>query len=78
MALRKIEVQRKNGEFEDIGTLRYIFAGDVFRMFEPTGEPVVHTDGRTVFLAISEPYYSVDHNEWVVDIDSLYNENNLH
>jgi hypothetical protein len=54
MDQRKIEVN-KNGEWISIpfGELK---SGDIFRMFENTGEPVIGDKDDTVFTAISNPY----------------------
>ena len=45
--------------------------GDTFRMFEPTGEPVKDKQGNTIFLALSNPYWSDNYNTWMIDIDSV-------
>lgn len=42
--------------------------GNVFRMFEPDGEPVVSNEGEIIFHATSEPYWSDIHNDWSIDI----------
>jgi hypothetical protein len=53
---RKIEVNR-NGDWIPI-TFENLHKGDLFRMFESTGEPVIDDKGNTDFIAISEPYLS--------------------
>lgn len=42
--------------------------GDIFRIFEPSGKPVVGNKRETIFYAISEPYWSDKHGDWSIDI----------
>jgi hypothetical protein len=52
--LRKVEVL-KYGEWVEID-FKDLHCFDIFRMFEPTGEPVTDENGFTVFIADSEPF----------------------
>lgn len=66
---RKVEIF-VDGQFTHIPTLpgeefADLKAGDVFRMFEDTGEPVVDSDGNTEFTVIEESYFDEVRNEYV-------------
>lgn len=54
-------------KFEELKT------GDLFKLFEPTGEPVVTDDGRTEFLCTSDaflgPYGPEKSTVWTVETD---------
>lgn len=56
--LRKIEVL-KNNKWQEIN-FEHLHKGDIFRMFESTGEPVVDNKGNRHFKAVSEPYMTPD------------------
>ena len=54
--------------------MKEIKTGEEFRMFEPTGEPVIRVDmaakkDRTLFLAVSSPYkeagvWTINCSDW--------------
>jgi hypothetical protein len=56
--MRKVEVL-KNGKWQSI-EFKDICKGDIFRLFESTGEPVIDNNGKTEFVAKSEPYITSD------------------
>lgn len=45
--------------------------GDQFSLFESTGEVVPSDEGYVVFKVTSEPYFSEEGNEWVVDVEPI-------
>lgn len=51
---RKVEIL-KDGEWNE-ANFESIRAGDIFRMFESTGETVMDNNGNTQFLAKTRPY----------------------
>lgn len=56
--LRKVEVL-KDGKWQEI-EFKKIHKGDIFRLFESTGEPVMDNNGKTEFVAKNEPYMTSD------------------
>jgi hypothetical protein len=46
----------------------HIKAGDVFRLFEPTGEPVLDENGKDAWTALSNPYLDED-GTWGVECE---------
>lgn len=63
---RKVEV-KKDGVWSPI-VFADLHNGDIFRMFESTGEPVVGSNQDTEWVATSEPYlvdstYAIDVKE---------------
>lgn len=64
--LRRVEILR-NGQWQEVD-FGFIKAGDIFRMFEATGEPVVDNNGNRLFIAISNPYKTKE-GLWVVKIE---------
>ena len=65
--LRKVEVLINNEWVErDFAELR---KGVKFKMFEPTGEPVVDNEGETEWIAISDPF-KTESGVWAIEIDS--------
>jgi hypothetical protein len=67
MEMRAVHARRK-GNWVRIEGLNYLRRGEVFRMFEPSGEEVVDKNGNKVFYAISEPYWSNEVQTWLVDV----------
>lgn len=55
MRKRKVERKNFNNRWEEIDFYE-LKERDVFRMFEPTGEPVIGVNGDMNFVAISNPY----------------------
>jgi hypothetical protein len=79
MNKRKVEVYR--GEF---GTLtdpnvwkqvkfKNLKRGDVFRMFEPTGELVIASGHTKFFKAVSDPYKNT-HGIWTIEVGEEVSE----
>jgi len=67
--LRKVE--RINGEEWEQCKMSDLCEGDMFRVFEPTGEPVKCHEIYTVFRAISPPYVN-ERNVVTIDVDPAY------
>ena len=42
-----------------------VLEGDQFRLFEATGEPVVHPDGESEFTAVKDAYQA--HGGWCLE-----------
>lgn len=70
MNTRTIEVFRDD-EWKEVQEMYELRRGDSFRLFEPDGEPVVGSNGETIFHAISEPYWSDTYNQWTIDIGDI-------
>lgn len=62
--LRTVEVLR-SGEWVQI-QLKEIKDGEVFRMFNPDGSPVVWDD-EEIFVAQGEPYVTPHNNRWAIN-----------
>jgi hypothetical protein len=56
--MRRVEI-KINGEWEP-AKFEDIIEGDIFRLFEPTGEPVEDLDGNTVFTAMTDAFTNED------------------
>jgi hypothetical protein len=65
--LRKTEIFTENGWVEI--PFMELTAGDVFRLFEPTGEIVVDSYGVNEFLAVSNATIDPIHNVGTIQID---------
>jgi hypothetical protein len=52
--IRRVEVNR-NYEWIEIHFWQ-LHKRELFRMFEPTGEPVTDREGNTIFYSTSEPF----------------------
>ena len=53
--VRKVEVlSKRDNKWKSI-PFEMIRKGDVFRMFEPTGEPVMDKSNNHIFIANSDP-----------------------
>lgn len=59
MDYRKVQKQDTNSNWHDID-FKDLKENDIFRMFEPTGEPVVGNHGTTEFVAYSDAYIKDD------------------
>lgn len=57
--LRSVQIKDKNGRFVD-ASFGQIEAGDVFRLFEPNGAPVLY-NGKSEFTADSHARVNCDH-----------------
>jgi hypothetical protein len=66
MDLRKVQRQDPNLYWHDID-FKDIKEGNIFRMFESTGEPVYDNKGETEFVADCDAYTNID-GIWTVDI----------
>ncbi len=62
--LRKIEVL-KDLKWQEVQFYE-LREGDIFRMFESTGESVLNTDGQTIFYASTNPFGA--DGVWSIDI----------
>lgn len=62
--LRKVEVLQNSGEWVEVQSLGQIEKGDVFRVFESDGEPLLNEDGGAMFIALNEA--SVDAESYKV------------
>lgn len=51
---RTIEVLNSDYQWTSVAGLARLRVGDVFRMFEPDGQPVATPDGRTEFVVKTE------------------------
>jgi hypothetical protein len=49
--------------------LHKVRKGQVFRLWDDIDTPVYDTNGKTEFLATSEPYWSESFESWMIDID---------
>jgi len=68
MPMRIVEKKTEAGGWENT-ILENLHKGEVFRMFEPDGEPVKDVSGATEFIAASEPYrVSMPEPVWGVEI----------
>jgi hypothetical protein len=65
MDMRTVEVNR-NGIWKAID-FKKLNKGDNFKMFEPTGEPVIDNNNNTVFYSTSEPYKN-ENGIWQIDV----------
>lgn len=77
--LRRIEIKNNNGTWNKI-EFSEMKKGDIFRMFEPTGEQVIdlnHGNTRTEFLAISDVYIDKQTNQPMIDIDGGITEGHI-
>lgn len=60
--LRKVEVLQGDGSWVEVRSIGQLEFGDIFRAFEPTGEPVLNEDGGLLMRAVepagidAEPY----------------------
>lgn len=57
--MRVVEVMDSNGKWIPF-KFKQLEPGNIFRMFESTGEPVVGTNGNTVFTAATVPQFDED------------------
>jgi hypothetical protein len=62
--IRKVEVNR-NYEWIEIHFWQ-LHKRELFRMFEPTGEPVTDREGNTIFYSTSEPFKN-EEGIWSID-----------
>lgn len=60
-------VQRKNGELWENIYFQHLKKGDIFRMFEPTGDPVIGNKNDTEFVADSDVYKNTN-DIWQIDV----------
>lgn len=56
----------KDGEWIQC-RFRDLKSGDTFRLFEPTGEPVVLRKDKTDFIALSDAYQNED-GIWTIEV----------
>lgn len=42
--------------------------GDVFRLDEPDGTPVLDNDGKSLFCAVGKSYID-DNNRWTIEVE---------
>jgi len=62
----------KNGKWINI-VFEDIKKGDIYRMFEPTGEPVIY-EGKQTLYALSDMYLHEKLKKVVVDTDAYKEE----
>lgn len=53
--VRRTEILTKTQQWKEI-PFEQLRKGDTFRMFEPTGEPVLDENKNNIFYANSDPY----------------------
>lgn len=53
--VRRTEILTRTQKWKSI-SFEQLRKGDVFRMFEPTGEPVLDGNKNNIFYANSDPY----------------------
>lgn len=53
--VRRTEILTKTQQWKSI-PFEQLRKGDTFRMFEPTGEPVLDKSKNNIFIAHSDPY----------------------
>jgi hypothetical protein len=58
--LRITEVHQEDGTWVKLISMGQLEVGDVFRMFEATGEAVLDRDGKSVFVCIKVPAVEAD------------------
>jgi len=60
----------KNYEWVEID-FRQLRKGDNFRMFELNGEEVLDEYGNKIMKAKSDPYYDLELECWLVDLEEM-------
>ena len=51
-------------------TMSDLNPGDIFRLWESTGEQVVDArDGRTQWIATSQPFIATEHGVWSIECE---------
>lgn len=66
MELRKVQKRDPNLYWHDI-EFKELKNGDIFRMFEPTGEPVLDKNGNWEFVANCDAYLNKN-GIWTIEI----------
>lgn len=56
MTTRRVQRRVDNDDSWEEVDLKKLHKGEIFRMYEPDGEPVKDTSGSTEFIAASDPY----------------------
>lgn len=65
-------VEKKTGGHWVVSSMQELVPGDVFRMFESTGEPVVWKG--TEWKVTSDPYVCTNENDvetWGIDVEEI-------
>lgn len=65
MDYRKVQKQDPNLYWHDID-FKELKDGNIFRMFESTGEPVCNPEGETEFIATCDAYLKDD--IWTIEV----------
>ncbi|MNJ01616.1 hypothetical protein D3C73_1613020 [compost metagenome] len=65
--MRMTEIKQEDGTFKRID-FTDLKEGDVFRLFESTGEPVTTALGHEEFTATSDPFLN-EESVWTIDIN---------